>query len=77
MLCLTYKIKSCSIDNNDEILISYYSVNTSKMRPEILPRIIKKFSRQQPRQSIIYAKLDEIETIDDTLDLVHGIMLMS
>ena len=76
MLCLVYKIKSCSIDDNNKILISFYSVNVDKMSPRILPKIIKKFSRENPRESIIYAKLDSIRTLD-TLHTVYGIMLNS
>lgn len=60
MLCLVYKIKSCSIDDNDKILISFHSVNVNKMSPKILPKIIKRFSRENPRESIIYAKLVDI-----------------
>ena len=64
MLCLTYKIKSQSIDDSSDILISYYSVNANKICPKILPRIIKRFSWKYPRQSIIYAKLDDIQIIN-------------
>jgi len=72
MLCLTYKIKSCSIDNNDSILYTYYSVNVDKMSPKILPKMIKKFSRNYPRHCIIYAKLDSIINLKTNISL-YGI----
>lgn len=66
MLCLTYEIKSRLINNNDDILFSYYSVNVNKICPRILPRIIKRFSRNYSRRSIIYAKLYKIVTLSNS-----------